>query len=262
MSELGKIETDLHTSLELFSSENQTKDRAYALKWMGALKILQKKTAAAIPLLEESLAILHESGSRVTATVEVLYWLSQARTLSFAENMLYQFYPIQSPWRESQDGNSVLIQDGRASSQDYLKTTQSAKVDFFTPRDLRSEELMLISLLLSSYPQGLSIYALLDKIYCFDFVSVEVGIKRLEYLLQSVSKILPTKRQDNTITLAEVPNNFIFPKPQFCEQASYLWLKKMNCDFSIKDISRLLKISESKAVRVLEEWKMASWAKL
>lgn len=253
-NEFAACEGKLKEALDLFTSENSTKDRAYTLKWLGALYIQLCQPQRAQPHLEEALQILLETKTRATAIIEVLYWLSEVRTLDASELLILNFYPVPTNWRKIQPGDSVLIRNGQAVSVFYDRTDLSGLLDFFTLPTISKQDLKICILILSSGSFGVSIYSLMDQIFESDFIDIKYGLKRIEFSLSKIEKILPLKRKNNWVSVAEIPTFCIFPKLEFVNDVEILRLKKLNSDFSMNDIMKLLNISAAKANNLRKLW--------
>lgn len=100
----------------------------------------------------------------------------------------------------------------------------------------------------------LSIYSLMDQIFESDFIDIKYGLKRIEFSLSKIEKILPLKRKNNWVSVAEIPTFCIFPKLEFVNDVEILRLKKLNSDFSMNDIMKLLNISAAKANNLRKLW--------
>jgi len=190
----------------------------------------------------------------VAALIEVLYWTEQVRPLNLSESLILNFYAIPSIWRNPGVGDCILIENNKAMSVFYEKTHIESHLDFLSLSNQSQQDLKIIILLLTSGGVGMSIFSLVDQIFESDFVDIRYGMKRIEFSLSKMAKILPFQRKDNWITVTEIPQKCIFPKLEWVNDVDFLRLRKFNSNFTLHDIETVLKVSSSKARRLRSNW--------
>jgi len=250
----SRCESNLKKAIELFTSETATKDYAYALKWLGVLHLKKKEFSQAKLYLEKALSILKSSKTRATALIEVLYFLQFVRPLNCIESLFLQFYPLPSIWKSNLEGDCILIENNTTTSVFYSKVNFSKALDLISNKTLSDQDLKILTLILCASDYGISIFTLIDQIFDSDFIDLSYPLKRIEFSLKKINSLIPLIRKDNWIRLKEIPTACIFPKLDWVEKRDFLLLERLNSDFSVSDIQKILKVSAASARRLRKKW--------